>query len=161
ANRTTRPRAQLPVTREFLRVITKPFASSPPRGKQAPLRPGRHSSAKPAPSSHSRHPGAEPDVRRAARRTHHVPTGTSALDRRHPFPAALHDVKCAVRWLRAHADRFAIDPQRVGVVGYSAGGQLACLLGMTEGRLDLEGTGGHGEHSSRVQAVVGYYALTD
>src|SRR5262249_5209573 len=38
------------------------------------------------------------------------------------FPAAVHDVKCAVRWLRAHSARYGIDPQRMGVVGYSAGG---------------------------------------
>lgn len=50
-----------------------------------------------------------------------------------PAPAAIHDVKNAVRWLRAHADRFAIDPQRVGVFGGSAGGQLAALLGTSCG----------------------------
>jgi acetyl esterase/lipase len=86
---------------------------------------------------------------------------TYRLAPEHPFPAALHDVKCAVRWLRAHAARFALDPQRLGVVGYSAGGHLACLLGTTAGQADLEGDGGCAGHSSGVQAVVGYYALTD
>ena len=50
-----------------------------------------------------------------------------------PAPAAIHDVKNAVRWLRAHAERFAIDPQHVGVFGGSAGGQLAALLGTSCG----------------------------
>ena len=50
-----------------------------------------------------------------------------------PAPAAIHDVKNAVRWLRAHAERFAIDPTRVGVFGGSAGGQLAALLGTSCG----------------------------
>jgi acetyl esterase/lipase len=79
----------------------------------------------------------------------------------HPFPAALHDVKCAVRWLRANAARYGIDAGRIGVVGYSAGGQLACLLGTTADNAKLEGTGGCPEQSSRVQAVTAYYALTD
>lgn len=79
----------------------------------------------------------------------------------HQFPAAVHDVKCAVRWLRAHADKYRIDPERIGVVGYSAGGNLAALLGTTHGNAGLEGSGGCNEQSSRVQAVVSYYGLSD
>jgi acetyl esterase/lipase len=45
-----------------------------------------------------------------------------------PFPAALDDCRCAVRWLRAHADKYRVDPQRVGAYGNSAGGHLALLL---------------------------------
>src|SRR5262249_23615221 len=47
-----------------------------------------------------------------------------------PFPGAIEDAKCAIRWLRAHARKYRIDPDRIGVVGYSAGGGLACLLGL-------------------------------
>jgi acetyl esterase/lipase len=47
-----------------------------------------------------------------------------------PFPAALEDCKCAVRWLRAHAKDYNIDPQLIGAYGNSAGGHLALLLGM-------------------------------
>jgi acetyl esterase/lipase len=79
----------------------------------------------------------------------------------HRYPAQLHDAKCAVRWLRANAARYRIDPERVAVLGYSAGGHLACLLGTTAGRGDLEGTGGHAGHSSQVQLVVAYYPVTD
>ena len=55
------------------------------------------------------------------------------------FPAALHDLKAAVRWLRAHAAAHGIDPARIGAVGGSAGGQLAALLGATNGVAALEG----------------------
>lgn len=79
----------------------------------------------------------------------------------HPFPAPVQDVKCAVRWLRAHAADYKLDKDRVGAVGFSAGGHLACLLGSTSPKDDLEGDGGYAEQSSRVQAVVSWYGLTD
>src|SRR5205085_8578050 len=59
------------------------------------------------------------------------------------FPAAIHDVKAAVRWLRAHADRCGIDPDRIGVLGDSAGGHLAQFLGVTGGVARFEGDGGN------------------
>jgi acetyl esterase/lipase len=80
---------------------------------------------------------------------------------RHRFPAQVHDAKCAVRWLKANAARYNIDPDRIAVLGYSAGGHLACLLGTTAGRRHLEGSGGHAGHSSKVQLVVAYYPVTD
>jgi acetyl esterase/lipase len=80
---------------------------------------------------------------------------------RHKFPAQIHDVKCAVRWLRANADRYGIDRQRVGVVGYSAGAHLALLLGMTEAQNGLEGDGGNPDQSSGVQAVINLAGPTD
>ncbi|TAK74258.1 MAG: alpha/beta hydrolase, partial [Dehalococcoidia bacterium] len=54
-------------------------------------------------------------------------------------PAQLHDVKGAVRWLRAHADEYGLDPARVYLVGFSAGGHLASLAGLTGGDAALEG----------------------
>src|SRR5262249_42590073 len=48
-----------------------------------------------------------------------------------PFPRQLSDAKCAIRWLRANAARFGIDKERVAAVGYSAGGNVACMLGLT------------------------------
>jgi acetyl esterase/lipase len=71
-----------------------------------------------------------------------------------PFPAALEDCKCAVRWLRAHAAEYDLDPKRIGAYGNSAGGHLALLLGMVGKDAGLEGDGPHQEHSSAVQAVV-------
>jgi acetyl esterase/lipase len=80
---------------------------------------------------------------------------------RHCYPAQIHDAKCAVRWLRANAARYHIDPRRIAVLGYSAGGHLACLLGTTAGHRHLEGTGGHAGQCSKVQVVVAYYPVTD
>jgi len=78
------------------------------------------------------------------------------------FPAQIHDVKGAVRWLRAHAAAYNLDPQRFGVWGASAGGHLAALLGVTGGMKALEGdVGGYLQFSSRVQAVADYYGPTD
>lgn len=70
------------------------------------------------------------------------------------FPAQVHDVKAAVRWLRANAETFHIDPQRIGATGRSAGGHLSLMLGLTDESAGLEGDGGHPDRSSRVQAVV-------
>ncbi|MFC7618997.1 alpha/beta hydrolase fold domain-containing protein [Microlunatus sp. GCM10028923] len=78
-----------------------------------------------------------------------------------PFPAQLHDVKAAVRWLRANADHYGIDHDRIGALGDSAGGHLAALLGTTGDRPDLEGDCGSPGRSSRVQAVVARCAPYD
>ncbi len=69
------------------------------------------------------------------------------------FPAALEDCKCAVRWLRAHAQRYHLDPNRIGAIGNSAGGHLALLLGMVGEDRGYEGDGPYQEESSQVQAV--------
>jgi acetyl esterase/lipase len=78
-----------------------------------------------------------------------------------PFPAAVEDAKCAVRWLRANAQTLGVDPQRIGVAGGSAGGHLSMLVGYASDLPELEGTGGHTDVSSRVQAVVDIYGPTD
>ncbi len=80
---------------------------------------------------------------------------------RHRFPAQLHDAKAAVRWLRANADRYRVDPERIGALGGSAGGHLALLLGLTEPKDGLEGEGGHPEQSSKVQVVINMMGPTD
>jgi acetyl esterase/lipase len=77
------------------------------------------------------------------------------------FPAQIHDCKTAVRWLRAHADEYGVDPDRIGAWGMSAGGHLAALLGVSGGVESLEGNGGWPAYSSRVQAVCDYYGPTD
>jgi len=71
-----------------------------------------------------------------------------------PFPAALEDCKCAVRWLRASAEKFQIDPDRIGAWGNSAGGHLALMLGMVDDKASIAVEGPYQERSSRVQAVV-------
>ncbi len=77
------------------------------------------------------------------------------------FPAALHDLKAAVRWVRAHGSDYGIDPGRIAVVGMSAGGQLAALLGATNGLAEFEGEVGERGGSSAVQAVVDIDGLAD
>ncbi|MEO8440587.1 MAG: alpha/beta hydrolase [Spartobacteria bacterium] len=77
------------------------------------------------------------------------------------FPAQIIDCKAAVRWLRANAAKYGLDPNRFGVWGTSAGGQLAALLGTSGGVKDLEGDGENLEYSSRVQAVCAVAAPTD
>jgi acetyl esterase/lipase len=76
------------------------------------------------------------------------------------FPAALEDAKCAVRWLRANAAQMHVHPDRIGVWGASAGGHLAAMVGVTGRRGEFEGTGGHSEQSSRVQAVCAFFPPT-
>ena len=78
-----------------------------------------------------------------------------------PFPAAVHDVKAAVRYLRANAARLGIDPERIGVTGGSAGGHLALFLGLTGGMAQFEGDGPNRGQSSRVSCVVDYYGPSD
>lgn len=77
------------------------------------------------------------------------------------FPASVHDVKAAVRWLRANAGELTIDPERVGAMGGSAGGHLAAMLATTAGIEQLEGTGGHPDQSSAIQLGVLLNPVTD
>jgi acetyl esterase/lipase len=79
-----------------------------------------------------------------------------------PFPAQIYDCKGAVRWLRAHAAEYQLDPDHIGVFGASAGGHLAALLGTTADDPQLEGdVGGNLNYSSRVQCVCAFYPPTD
>jgi len=77
---------------------------------------------------------------------------------KYTFPAQIEDVKCAVRYLRANAARFNLDPKRIGAIGGSAGGQLVSLLGVSDNEWN---TGENSDQSSRVQAVVDMFGPTD
>jgi len=77
------------------------------------------------------------------------------------FPAQVHDVKAAIRWLRAHAGEFGIDPRRVAVLGDSSGGWTAAMAGLTAHVPELAGDVGVTGHPSDVQAVVDLYGPTD
>ena len=77
------------------------------------------------------------------------------------WPAQIHDCKAAIRYLRAHAKKYNLDPDKIGVWGSSAGGHLVAMLGTSGGVKELEGEGGWGDQSSRVQAVVDYFGPTN
>jgi acetyl esterase/lipase len=80
---------------------------------------------------------------------------------KYPFPAAIHDTKAAVRWVRADAAKYKIDPERIGVTGGSAGGHLAQFLGVTGDVKEFEGDGGNPTQSSKVKCVVNVYGPSD
>jgi acetyl esterase/lipase len=78
------------------------------------------------------------------------------------FPDQLHDLKGAVRWLRAHGTDLGIRTDRLGIWGASAGAYLGSLLALTPGDEEFEGTvGGHLQQSSEVQAVVHWFGQSD
>jgi acetyl esterase/lipase len=70
------------------------------------------------------------------------------------FPAAIYDIKGAIRWVKKNARKYNIDTAKVTVLGFSAGGELAAFVGTTNGRPDFEGTGCHAKYSSTVNGVV-------
>ena len=88
-------------------------------------------------------------------------TVTYRLAPKYQFPAAVHDTKAAVRWLRANAAKYKIDPSRIGTTGGSAGGHLAQFLGVTAGVKEFEGDGGNPAESSAVACVVNVYGPSD
>lgn len=100
-------------------------------------------------------------IKKLAERGYVAATVTYRLAPKYQFPAAVHDVKAAVRWLRANSRRYRIDPNRIGVTGGSAGGHLAQFLGVTSDVAEFEGDGGNPRESSRVRCVVNYYGPSD
>lgn len=78
------------------------------------------------------------------------------------FPAQVHDIKAAIRYLRAKQSALGIDATKIGVAGNSAGGHLAALVGVTNGHPELEGeVGEHREQSSDVQAIISLYGMSN
>jgi acetyl esterase/lipase len=78
-----------------------------------------------------------------------------------PFPAAVHDTKAAVRWVRANAETYGLNPQAIGAIGGSSGAYLTLYLAVTAGQDSLEGAGGNQGISSRVGAIVCLGTPTD
>ena len=77
------------------------------------------------------------------------------------YPAAVHDSKAAVRWMRANAARYRINPDRIAAAGGSAGGHLVAMLGTSARLRELEGDGGNAKFSSGVQAVAAFNPALD
>jgi acetyl esterase/lipase len=76
------------------------------------------------------------------------------------YPALVHDAKAAIRWVRANAAKLGIEPARIGVVGYSAGGYHALFTAGTGDRPEFEGTGGNAGVSTKVAVCVAFYPAT-
>lgn len=77
------------------------------------------------------------------------------------FPAQIQDCQAAIRWLRANAEKYSVDPDRIGVGGASAGGHLAALVGTSGGKKAFPMIGGNEDQSDRVQAVCDIFGPTD
>lgn len=78
------------------------------------------------------------------------------------FPAAVHDIKAGIRFLRANAERYGYSTARIAIAGASSGGHYAALIGVTNGNPDLEGTlGDHLDESSSVDAIISYFGASD
>ena len=79
-----------------------------------------------------------------------------------PFPAQIHDIKAAIRFLRANAETYGYEATRIGVHGRSSGGHLTSLVGVTNGVKELEGElGDHLDVSSDVQVAVSYFGASN
>ena len=78
----------------------------------------------------------------------------------HPWPAHIHDTKAAIRWTRANTDELGVDPDRIAILGRSAGGHLALLAAGTPDLPALEGDGGNAGVSSAVAAAIGIFPPT-
>jgi acetyl esterase/lipase len=103
----------------------------------------------------------KPLAERLALRGYVVAQVAYRLSNEAQYPGALHDCKAAIRYLRAKAKDFKIDPTRIGCAGGSAGGHLSGLVGMTGGMKELEGTGGHDDQSTAIKACVVMAATMD
>src|ERR1051326_6716170 len=75
------------------------------------------------------------------------------------WPAQIHDTKAAIRWTRANAERLGVEPNRIVIAGYSAGGMLSLMAAGTMGHKEFEGEGGNASVSSDVNACIGVYPL--
>ncbi|MFT4307224.1 MAG: alpha/beta hydrolase [Microbacterium sp.] len=91
-----------------------------------------------------------------------VVSASYRLAQQAPFPACVHDAKALIRHLKARGTEYLIDPDRIGVLGNSAGGHLAAMLALTAGDPRIDGTvGDDTDQSSSVAAAVIYYAPVD
>ena len=77
------------------------------------------------------------------------------------FPGQLHDIKAAIRWLRANAAKYGLDPNHIAIMGDSSGGWTTAMAAVTGDAPELEGSVGTTGVSSRVQAAVAFYPPTD
>ena len=105
--------------------------------------------------------GMRPLLQEFARRGYVAASPQYRFCPKETFPAQVHDVKAAVRWLKSNAKEYKIDPDRMGAIGFSAGGHLAMMLGVTGPSDGLEGDVSKDAPDSKIRAVVNYFGPTD
>lgn len=93
-------------------------------------------------------------ARKLAARGYVCITADYSLSTQALYPAAVHDLKAAIRWMRSHGNEYGIDTARIAILGFSAGGELAAFVGATNGASKFEGISNKNEGSSTVQAVI-------
>ncbi len=98
---------------------------------------------------------------RMAERGYVAATISYRLSPEAPYPAAIFDVKAAIRWMRSNAEKYDIDPQKIAVSGGSAGGQIASLVGVTNGMEKFDPQGKFDPVSSAAQAIINIDGLSD
>lgn len=96
-----------------------------------------------------------------AERGYVVATVSYRLSSEAQYPAAIHDVKAALRWLRNNAKKYGVNPEQIAVGGGSAGGQIASLTGVTNGIERFDPQAKHADVSSAVQAIINIDGLSD
>src|SRR5262249_47968331 len=77
------------------------------------------------------------------------------------FPAPIQDISCAIRWVRDRSVQYKVDKDRIGVVGFSGGGTLACLIGMKGVQNNLPNQSQNARQSASLCAIVSFYAPMD
>ena len=100
-------------------------------------------------------------VRRLAKRGYVAVTISYRLSPRHKWPAHIHDCRAAIRWLRANADRYGIDPGQIGAMGTSAGGHLAQFLAVTNGVAEFGGDHTHLDQPSDIRCCAAWSQASD
>ena len=103
----------------------------------------------------------QPMMERLAQRGYVTALVTYRLATEAKYPAALHDCKAAIRCLKAHAAELKLDPERIGIMGGSAGGHLSGLVGMTTGKPEFEGPGPFADQTSGIKACIVMAATQD
>ena len=104
---------------------------------------------------------SSPEVTELVKRGFLVASINYDLAPQYTIQGQIENAKCAVRFLRANSSYFGIDPNKIGAMGYSAGGHLAAVLGTSDKSAGMDASGGFTDQSSRVQAAVDFYGPTD
>lgn len=165
--------SRIPIPPAVRLVEDVPYAASDdPRQRLDIYLPDQPADSKPLPVIAYLHGGGWLLGSKVAARTQALPLVASGrfaavsigyrLSWQETWPAQVHDVKAGIRWIRAHAKEYGMDPARICAFGPSAGGHLAAILGTTNGVQNVEGAlGENTDQSSDVQCVIDFFGPAD